>query len=244
MFWWRQQVADGLEVAFTDVDAGNLALHVGDEPDAVRQHRTNLASAMDVEASTLLFMNQVHSAHVSRADQLVPVGPPAPDIVPDAVATDGMVSPAGAHPMAVMVADCLPVVLAGFDPDTGAVTATAVVHAGRQGLATGIIDAATDSMESAGGGRMQAWIGPSVCGSCYEVPEAMAADVAEAVPSVASRTRQGTAGLDLAAGASSQLASRGVQVERIAGCTMEESRLFSHRRNQRTGRFAGLVWRG
>lgn len=252
MFWWRQRVAEDLEVAFTDVEAGNLALHVGDEPAAVRDRRAGLATAMGVDAAALLFMNQVHSARVARADQLVPVGPSGPAAASDGGTMDAMVSPSGLHPMAVMVADCLPVVLAGFEPDTGAVAATAVVHAGRQGLAAGIIPAAVRALEGlpyghADDGRrplVQAWIGPSVCGRCYEVPEEMAAEVAAAVPGSASRTRQGTAGLDLAAGAEMQLAGMNVQTRRIAGCTLEEGRLFSHRRDQRTGRFAGLVWRG
>jgi copper oxidase (laccase) domain-containing protein len=132
------------------------------------------------------------------------------------------------------------------------VAATAVVHAGRQGLAAGIIPAAVRELEGsqeghADGGKrplVHAWIGPSVCGRCYEVPAEMAAEVAAAVPGTASRTWKETAGLDLAAGAEMQFARLGVQTRRIAGCTMEESRLFSHRRNQRTGRFAGLVWRG
>lgn len=252
MFWWRQQIADDLEVAFTDAEAGNLALHVGDNPAAVRRRRAQLAAVMGVDAATVLFMNQVHSARVARADQLVPVGPSAPSAAADGNTMDAMVSPSGLHPMAVMVADCLPVVLAGFAPDTGAVAATAVVHAGRQGLAAGIIPATVRELEAIPGGPeradgpllVRAWIGPSVCGRCYEVPEKMAAEVAGAVPGTASRTRQGTAGLDLAAGAEMQLAGRGVQTERIAGCTLEEGRLFSHRRNQRAGRFAGLVWRG
>ncbi|GAB3249681.1 laccase domain-containing protein [Arthrobacter pigmenti] len=252
MFWWRQQIADDLEVAFTDAEAGNLALHVGDNPTAVRGRRAQLAAVMGVDAATLLFMNQVHSARVARADQLVPVGPSAPGSAADGNTMDAMVSPSGLHPMAVMVADCLPVVLAGFAPGTGAVAATAVVHAGRQGLAAGIIAAAVRELEAIPGGPeradgpllVRAWIGPSVCGRCYEVPEKMAAEVARAVPGTASRTRQGTAGLDLAAGAEMQLAGMGVPTERIAGCTLEEGRLFSHRRNQRAGRFAGLVWRG
>lgn len=252
MFWWRQQVADDLEVAFTDAGAGNLALHVGDEPDSVRGRRAELAAAMGLDAGTLLFMNQAHSAHVARADQLVPVGSSAHGAAPDGGTMDAMVSPEGRHPMAVMVADCLPVVLAGFEPEAGTVAATAVVHAGRLGLAAGIIPAAVQELEACIGGQadslqpplLRAWIGPSVCGRCYEVPPEMAAEVSAAVPATATVTRQGTAGLDLAAGADAQLTGLGVQTERIAGCTMEEAGLFSHRRNRQTGRFAGLVWRG
>ncbi|WP_026819640.1 polyphenol oxidase family protein [Arthrobacter castelli] len=259
MFWWRQQIAAGVEAAFTDVDAGNLSLHAGDgDPVAVRQGRAQLAVAMGVDPAGLRFMNQVHSARVARADQLVPVDPPGPDAVPGPGSgsgpgsMDAMVSPTGQHPMAVMVADCLPVVLAGFAPGTGTVAATAVAHAGRQGLAAGILPATVRELKACMGaveaavhqGQVRAWIGPSVCGSCYEVPPGLAAEVAAAVPGSASTTRQGTTGLDLGAGAEAQLQALGVQTERVPGCTMEQDRLFSHRRNQRTGRFAGLVWRG
>ncbi|HET8795896.1 MAG TPA: peptidoglycan editing factor PgeF [Arthrobacter sp.] len=243
MFWWRQQVADGLWVAFTDAGAGNLALHVGDDAAAVRQRRSRLAVAMGKPPESLLFMNQVHSTHVVWADQLVPAGPSGDgDARPGA---DAMVSPGGLSPMAVMVADCVPVVLAGFSPDTGEVAGTAVVHAGRQGLSDGIVSAAVRELQRTGTGELdlRAWIGPAICGRCYEVPEEMADSVAAQVPGTKTTTRQGTPGLELSRGVGTQLAGLGVVVEQIAGCTMEESRLFSYRRDHQTGRFAGLVWR-
>ncbi|GAB3524721.1 purine nucleoside phosphorylase YfiH/LACC1 family protein [Arthrobacter monumenti] len=241
MFWWRRQVADGLWVAFTDAGAGNLALHVGDDAPGVRQRRSRLAAAMDKPPESLLFMNQVHSAHVVWADQLVPAGPPNDGGAQPGA--DAMVSPGGLHPMAVMVADCVPVVLAGFNAESGMVTGTAVVHAGRQGLYDGVVPAAVRELRCTATGELKAWIGPAICGQCYEVPEEMADSVAAQVPGTRTTTRQGTAGLDLRGGVSSQLAGLDVVVEQIDGCTMEEGRLFSYRRDHRTGRFAGLVWR-
>lgn len=238
MFWWRQQIAKKLWVAFTDVQAGNLALHVGAEPAAVRHRRRLLEQRMGVR--DLRFMNQTHSARVVRTDQRDPTGGSCCAPAPDA---DAMVSLFGTDPMAVMVADCVPVVLAGFTPDRGRVAGTAIVHAGRQGMVSGVLTAALQELRNSDAVEMTGWIGPSICGRCYEVPSQMAADVEARVPGSRCTTGKGTTGLDLAAGAAAQLTAAGVDVERVGGCTMEERRLFSYRRNQTTGRFAGLVWR-
>ena len=85
-------------------------------------------------------------------------------------------------------------------------------------------------------------MGPSVCGRCYEVPEALRADVAAAVPATWCTTSTGTPGLDLPAGVRSQLEAAGVGIEYSGGCTLEDETLFSYRRNSHTGRFAGLAW--
>jgi hypothetical protein len=117
-----------------------------------------------------------------------------------------------------------------------------VVHAGRPGVASGVVPAAVARLRTLGAGRVSAWIGPSICGSCYEVPEGMRDDVAALVPAAWCTTSRGTPGLDLPAGVRSQLEADGVTVEYSGGCTLEDEALFSYRRNNRTGRFAGLVW--
>lgn len=239
MFWWREQVDDGLWVAFTDAAAGNLAVHVGDDETSVRRRRSQLAAEMGLEDGRLQFMNQVHSARVARTDHVVSAGASGGG-APEA---DAMVSPSGHEPLAVMVADCLPVVLAGFHPNGRSVAGTAVIHAGRRGLTEGVVPAAVEELRSTGAARIKSWIGPAVCGQCYEVPAEMADAVEAEVPGTRTTTKWGTAGLDLATGANRQLAGMGVDVEHIAGCTMEEARLFSYRRDQHAGRFAGLVWR-
>ncbi len=235
MFWWREQVDAGLWVAFTDAAAGNLALHVGDDATSVGRRRSQLAAEIGLENGRLKFMNQVHSARVAWADKVAPGGG-APE-------ADAMVSASGHDPMAVMVADCLPIVLAGFGPHGGPVAGTAVVHAGRRGLTEGVVPAAVTGLRRTGAVEIRGWIGPAVCGRCYEVPAEMAAAVEAQVPGSRTTTKWGSAGLDLAAGARSQLAGSGVEVEQVTGCTMEEGRLFSYRRDQYAGRFAGLVWR-
>ena len=226
MFHWRAEIRPGLSVAFTDADAGNLALHVGDDPDEVGRRRRDLERAIGVAPEGLRFMNQVHGNAVAVMDQ----DTAAPQA--DAMVSRGV-------PLAVMVADCIPVLLAGDAPEGPVVAA---VHAGRPGIANGVIPAAVDSMKSLGAGGIRAWLGPSICGNCYEVPAGLQAEVTAAVPASLSTTTWGTPGLDLPAGARSQLEQAGVAVEYSGPCTLETPSLFSYRRNKLTGRFAGLVW--
>lgn len=239
MFSWRAEVRPGVWVAFTDAGAGNLALHVGDDPAEVRRRRGELEQAAGLDGRHFQFMNQVHGNDVATI-----AGPPAAavDAPGDVPTADALVS-SGA-PLAVMVADCVPVVLVG--DRAGALGAEAhvfgAVHAGRPGVASGVVPAALARLRELGAVRISAWIGPSICGLCYEVPEGMRAEVAAAVPATWCTTSRGTAGLDLPAGVRSQLEAEGVAVEYSGGCTLEDETLFSFRRSSHTGRFAGLVW--
>jgi copper oxidase (laccase) domain-containing protein len=109
-------------------------------------------------------------------------------------------------------------------------------------VASGVVPAAVARLRELGAGRIGAWLGPSICGRCYEVPEGLRSDVAAAVPATWTTTFTGTPGLDLPAGVRSQLEAADVAVEYTGPCTLEDDTLFSYRRNSRTGRFAGLVW--
>lgn len=236
VFSWRAEVSPGVWVAFTNAAAGNLALHVGDDPAEVRRRRQDLAAEAGVGPDGFSFMNQVHGNDVAEipADAGRGVAPTA----------DALVS-AGA-PLAVMVADCVPVVLVGERAAEDGAGAPApvfgVAHAGRPGTAAGVVPAAVDRMRALGAGAIRAWIGPSVCGRCYEVPAELREEVAAAVPATWTTTAQGTPGLDLPAGVRSQLEAAGVEVMYSGGCTLEDPELFSYRRDASTGRFAGLVW--
>ena len=205
-------------------------MHVGDDPDAVLGRRADLESVLGVDPGSLRFMNQVHSAVIAEAPGPGGAAPTA----------DGLISTDGAAPLAVMVADCVPVLLAGAGANGTPVTAA--VHAGRRGLLDNILPAAVERMRSVGAAGIRAWIGPCVCGQCYEVPAAMQAESVALLPATAAATRSGTPALDLPAGAEAQLLGLGVSVERIPGCTLESSQLFSHRRDPATGRFAGVIW--
>ena len=255
MFSWRAEVRPGVWVAFTDADAGNLALHVGDDPADVRRRRGGLEAALGLAGRGFHYMNQVHGNAVagiggaSAGRTLDQAG--APDQV-RAQAQAGVQTDAGGaptadamvslgEPLAVMVADCVPIILVG-DRAAGETPVLGVVHAGRPGVASGVVPAAVSRMRGLGAAELSAWIGPSVCGGCYEVPEEMRADVSARVPAAWCTTSRGTPGLDLPAAVHSQLRDAGVRVEYSGSCTLEDETLFSYRRDRHTGRFAGLVW--
>ena len=145
--------------------------------------------------------------------------------------------------LGVLVADCVPVLLA--DPLAGVV---AVAHAGRVGLLDGVLDAVLQAMRDAGAdlARVGVALGPSAGGCCYEVPEAMFRDAVARIPALAARTTWGTTALDLRAGCRALLAGRVARVSDVGGCTITDPGSFSHRRAQQegrpaTGRFCGVV---
>ncbi len=93
----------------------------------------------------------------------------------------------------------------------------------------------------ADGLRVRAVVGPAICGRCYEVPHALRAEVGAVVPEAAATTSWGTPSLDLPAGVLAQLEAAGVAARALPVCTREDPRLFSHRRDGLTGRFAGVI---
>jgi YfiH family protein len=175
----------------------------------------------------LLFLQQVHGTEVAEA-----TGP----WVGEAPTADGVVSRTTELALAVLVADCVPVLL--HDVRAGVVGA---VHAGRPGMLGGILPRALDEMRRLGADRVSAVVGPSVCGRCYEVPADMARDAAGAVPSSAARSWTGTPAIDVGAGVVEQLHAEGVPVDWVPGCTREHEDLYSYRRDGVTGRFAGVI---
>ena len=210
----------------------NLATHVGDDPVAVRANRERLAKATGLPvAGALAWMDQVHGTDVA----IVTSAPAAP--MPG---TDGLVTSTPGIALAVLVADCVPVLLA--DPTAGVI---GVVHAGRAGAQAGIVRRAVAVMCRAGAepARMDVLLGPAICGQCYEVPAAMRDEVEAALPGSATTTGTGTAGLDLRAGVARQLAGLGVARTIVdPRCTAEDRQLFSFRRDGVTGRQAGVAW--
>ncbi|MBV5243301.1 peptidoglycan editing factor PgeF [Mycolicibacterium sp. PAM1] len=208
----------------------NLGDHVGDDPAAVAANRRRLAAATGLGDSGLAWMNQVHSTEVAVVDH-------GGDTVDD---TDGLVTTRPGLALVVVTADCVPVLMA--DARAGVVAA---VHAGRVGAAGGIVARALETMVDAGAdaGDVSVLLGPAVSGRNYEVPEAMAAEVEEALPGSRTTTRRGTAGLDLRAGIAAQMRGLGVRaIDVDPRCTVEDRNLFSHRRDNPTGRVASLIW--
>jgi purine-nucleoside/S-methyl-5'-thioadenosine phosphorylase / adenosine deaminase len=209
----------------------NLAAHVGDDPAAVAANRSRLAAGIGVPLDRLLWMEQVHGTGIRVVDR------PATEPLP---ATDAVITAEPGLVLVVLVADCVPVLLA--DVEAGVVAA---VHAGRVGAAGGVVRRAIEAMWRLGAepANTEALLGPAICGSCYEVPAELQSDVEQRLPGSACRTRDGGTGLDLRAGVAAQLSAIGVgRVIVDPRCTTEDPELYSHRRDGVTGRQAGLVW--
>jgi polyphenol oxidase len=244
------ELAPGVLVLFTGRGGGvsappydtlNLGRGVGDDPAAVTANRRLAARACGLGAERLTWMRQVHGTAVRYAKAAPAPGEPPGDaadpVGPDADATYTDVAGLA---LGVLAADCAPVLLA--DPRARIVGAA---HAGREGMAAGVVTELLAAMSAAGAdpARVHAVIGPHICGGCYEVPEQMRARIAGTVPEAGCVTRAGTPGIDVGAGIEAQLARAGVQaVTRDPRCTAEAPGLYSYRRDGRTGRFAGFVW--
>lgn len=226
-----------VDLAFTDRHGGvsgapfdslNLALEGDDDPRSVAD---NLRRVLDdfAPGDLLADLHQVHGAEVVTVADV-----PGEWVRPDA---DAIVAATPGVVLAVRAADCVPVLLA--DPRAGVVGAA---HAGRKGVAAGVVRRTVERMRDLGATDVTAWIGPHVCGSCYEVPAEMQAEVAAAVPATAATTSWGTPALDLGAGVRGQLEAAGAVVVDVSRCTRESADLYSHRRDGRgAGRLAGLV---
>ncbi|MYQ43630.1 peptidoglycan editing factor PgeF [Streptomyces sp. SID4985] len=237
----QRESVSGAHFAFTDRWGGvsaapyeelNLGGAVGDDPGAVRANRELTAKALGLDPASVVWMNQVHGADVAVVDE--PWGDrPVPEV-------DAIVTTRRGLALAVLTADCVPVLLA--DPVAGVVAAA---HAGRPGMVAGVVPAAVRAMTELGAepGRIVARTGPCVCGRCYEVPEALRAEVAEAEPTAHAVTSWGTPAVDVSAGVHAQLDRLGV-CDRAQSpvCTLESGDHFSYRRDRTTGRLAGYVW--
>ena len=215
----------------------NLGLNVSDRVDDVLANRALVARWV---GGPVVFATQVHGVDVAVVGS--PLAPPTEPAAPSIGCYDGLVCASGIA-IGVLVADCVPVLLA--DPEAGVVGA---VHAGRRGLAAGVVQAALARMVALGArpGRTRAAIGPAICGACYEVPAPLRAAVSDVVPDTWATTSWGTPALDLPAGVGAVLAAAGVlAVQRLDTCTLTDQRFYSHRRAQRdgtgNGRFAGLI---
>jgi len=171
------------------------------------------------------WLHQVHGNEVIDADDAS--GQPQ---------ADAAVARRAGTVCAVMIADCMPVILADA---SGSVVG--VAHAGWRGLSSGVIEATVRAM---GSGTLIAWLGPAIGPRVYEVGDEVCAAFLPEEQSAFVATRPGHWLLDLYAAARRRLESSGVK--RVYGgsfCTYSEpERFFSYRRERATGRMAALVW--
>lgn len=209
----------------------NLGDHVGDDPEDVAANRARLARILGLEAGQLVWMEQLHTNTVTVAD-----GPRTSPVE----ATDALVTTTPGLALAVLTADCVPVLLS--DHQAGVVAAA---HAGRLGARNGIVARTVEHMVRLGAvpGNIQVLMGPAAAGESYEVPAEMAADVERHLPGSRTRTRTGTPGLDIRAGLIRQLLGLGVtHVDADPRDTVTDTDFFSYRRDGKTGRQAGVIW--
>ena len=200
----------------------NLGDHVGDDLEVVVGNRA-LVSA---KFGSTQYMNQVHVNRVAIIEEVT-------DEVPTA---DALVTGIPGITLAVMVADCIPLLLKSKD-------AVAAVHVGRKGLLNRVAEKAIDVMREISDAQISAIIGPAICGKCYEVSPEIFREVTASHPESASRTAANTPSLDLVAALISDLQSLGIrEIDNQSRCTLESEDLYSYRRDGATGRQAGLVW--
>jgi YfiH family protein len=211
----------------------NLGGAVGDDPDAVRTNRELAAKSLGLEPGRVVWMNQVHGADVVVVDGPWGSSSEIPSV-------DAIVTVKRGLALAVLTADCVPVLLA--DPIAGI---AAAAHAGRPSMIAGVVPATLRAMTELGAepSRIVARTGPTVCGRCYEVPEAMRAEVSAVEPAAYAETSWGTPAVDVSAGVHAQLERLGVRDRAQSPvCTLESDDHFSYRRDRTTGRLAGYVW--
>lgn len=198
----------------------NLAQHVGDNAETVARNRELLSKI----TGPIQFMNQVHG------DEVVEV-----KSIGDDPTCDALITHAPGIALAVMVADCIPLLLSSS-------TVVGAVHVGRRGLMNSVAVKAVDAMRKLGADQIHAQLGPSICGRCYEVPQELADEVVAKHPAASSLTNNLTPALDLPRALIADLIASGVTYEASAICTLENDEYFSYRRHNITGRNAGVVW--
>jgi len=200
----------------------NLGDHVGDIPEAVASNRALITAKF----GPTQYMNQVHGNRVAIIEEVTEEIPTA----------DALVTGIPGITLAVMVADCIPLLLKSS-------YAVAAVHVGRKGLLNRVAEKAIDVMREISDSGISAIIGPAICGKCYEVSDEIFSEVTKGHPDSTSRTVSGTPALDLVSALISDLQKLGItDIDNQSRCTLEHDDLYSYRRDGATGRQVGLVW--
>ena len=228
----------GMGVSRAPFDGFNLGLRNGDDPDAALENRRQLEAALGLPSAPR-WLRQVHGTNVfllPASGEKMPKADEGQEPTADAsvTSTPGSV-------LAILTADCLPVVFAAKDGSE-----IAVAHAGWRGLVAGVLEATVAAMRTPPS-RLVAWLGPAAGPGAYEIGAEVFDAFALCDPRAETAfvpTRPGHWNVDLYALAKRRLADVGVVDVHGGGlCTMSDpSRFFSHRRDQRTGRMATLAW--
>jgi YfiH family protein len=212
-------------VTFTSQEWGNFGLLVGEDEVSVLRRRHQLSEKLSLRK--VVFMRQTHSAEVVEVS-----------VEDDLVDADGIITKSKYIGVAVLAADCIPLLLES-EEYVGA------IHIGRVGMEKNIATRAIEMLRARGAQEISALIGPSVCGDCYEVSPEMYLEVSSKIPSSATTIDSNC--LDIKRAVCSELENLGVTVADSGICTMESPEFFSHRISQKhstpEGRGVGVISR-
>jgi hypothetical protein len=205
----------------------NMGLHVGDNEEHVQQNRASLVERLNLP-NPPRWLNQTHSTRCVVVDE------------DDSIDADAAISRNPMQPLAIMTADCLPIVLCNTQGSE-----IAAIHAGWRGLLNGIIDNTINTMQSDACDLM-AWIGPAMCGRCYETGSEVRDAFLTRYPFTidAFHTRESHLYANLAQMADSIMQTLGLTTVHHSNiCTFERSdEFYSYRRSAQTGRMVTLIW--
>lgn len=222
----------GAGVSQAPFDTFNLGSRSGDDPQAVARNRAELVDRLRLP-SPPRWLRQVHGAGVVRFDAAVDAS--------DEPEADAAVTAAPGVVLAILTADCLPVLLCSDAGDE-----VGAAHAGWRGLAGGVLEVTVAAMRTEPA-RLRAWLGPAAGPDAYEVGAEVRCAFVDADPAAAMAfvpTRPDHWRCDLYALARQRLARVGVsRVEGGGLCTIsDQRRFFSFRRDGQTGRMASVIW--
>ena len=217
----------GLGHSAEPFDRFNLGLRSGDDAQTVERNRTTLVERFALPSAPR-WLRQVHGTHV-----VVEPGTNEPEADASVTRTPGTV-------LAILTADCLPVMFASRHGDE-----LGAAHAGWRGLEAGVLEATLDAMRTPRS-DIVAWLGPAAGPQSYEIGrEVFDAFVARDAAAEAAfvPTREGHWRVDLYALARRRLAAAGVTDVHGGGFdTIGDARFYSHRRDRKTGRMATIAW--
>ncbi len=218
-------------------DTHNLAFHVGDDANLVRENHALLAKELGYDLEKLVHMRQIHSDIIVTVD-------PERENFDNPPECDALITDRPGIPLMVMTADCTPVLF--FDPVQEVI---AVAHAGRAGAIKGIVPKTIEKMCSAFGSRKEEIVvvlGPSIGGCCYEVGETIGQELLKSPDAFAVIQREGKYFLEVNAIIHNQLNEIGIPKEHVDDLNIcnacENETYFSYRADrQSTGRIAGVI---
>ncbi|WP_419418531.1 peptidoglycan editing factor PgeF [Legionella sp. D16C41] len=206
-------------------NSNNLGFHVGDNPKHVAQNREMLSANLPAEPE---WIEQTHSTNCIVIEDTAERN------------ADAAITRSPDRVLAILTADCLPILLCNRQG-----TEVAAIHAGWRGLVNGIIEKTSLQIKS-NKADLLAWIGPSICGSCYEVGDDVYEQYKNNYPFSTNffKSHQQKWLANMPELAEQILREIGVsEVYQSNLCTYEhKNHLYSYRREGQTGRIATLIW--